>query len=412
MERNKLPVKYNPAWCEHKLPNGLSAWQFQSEEQCNVNGGPNKVTIHVCLHCGSINIGGYRTSKDGKSTNRFNETFHIYFQDAIDAIIKQANFYNEEVIWGRIGRNQDYAELKDKYDNILATEDGHESQTENVWQSGYAAGHDAGYERRAKDHAALRARCERMEKALNWYADDGNYLGDNGELSTAYKSKMPNKAREALKQESEKKDPDWLIWLTDDSANVPDLTELNDSEKQILVETLFQSCGRQFLKLFYALDLKTHMESGIINVPTNDLFRLRFELMQKGGTDMGATLQEIPSDMQAVEYPKLTPEQIQERKEAIEWIRNPGGGMRWVKASKGLPLHRAFWNMPGKHNNNECYFPVRIDGFKYRVGEIYDNRQEGAPDPIYYFVIDGKDWFEKDFHRIEWLDEGKEVDNA
>jgi flagellar biosynthesis/type III secretory pathway protein FliH len=40
-----------------------------------------------------------------------------------------------------------YDELKAKYEAILATADGHSSQTENVWQSGYAAGHDTGYER-------------------------------------------------------------------------------------------------------------------------------------------------------------------------------------------------------------------------------------------------------------------------
>lgn len=43
-----------------------------------------------------------------------------------------------------------YDELKAKYDAILATADGHSSQTENVWQSGYAAGHDAGYEKGKK----------------------------------------------------------------------------------------------------------------------------------------------------------------------------------------------------------------------------------------------------------------------
>jgi hypothetical protein len=44
---------------------------------------------------------------------------------------------------------QDYDFLKLKYDNILATESGHESKTENVWQSGYAAGHEAATN---KDH--------------------------------------------------------------------------------------------------------------------------------------------------------------------------------------------------------------------------------------------------------------------
>jgi hypothetical protein len=41
-------------------------------------------------------------------------------------------------------------ELKEKYDNILATESGHESKTENVWQSGYASGHEAGCEKALK----------------------------------------------------------------------------------------------------------------------------------------------------------------------------------------------------------------------------------------------------------------------
>ncbi len=88
--------------------------------------------------------------------------------------------------------------------------------------------------------------------------------------------------------------------------------------------------------------------------------------------------------------------------------RRPAGSNVWVRASDQLPLHKAFWNMPGEHNNNECYFPVRIDGHKYRVGEIYDERQAGAPDPIYMMVINGDDYYEKDFHRIEWLCESNE----
>lgn len=93
--------QYNPVACEHKLPTGLTAWSFQSEEQSNVNGA-NKVSIHVCLLCGEISIGGYRPSKDEKHVNTFHETFNIYHPDAIDAIIKQANFYNEEAKWERL----------------------------------------------------------------------------------------------------------------------------------------------------------------------------------------------------------------------------------------------------------------------------------------------------------------------
>lgn len=94
--------KYNPVACEHKLPNGFSAWSFQSEEQSNL-GGQNKVSIHVCMLCGEISIGGYRPSKDETHTNSFHEVFHICHPDAIDAIIKQANYYNEGAKWGRVG---------------------------------------------------------------------------------------------------------------------------------------------------------------------------------------------------------------------------------------------------------------------------------------------------------------------
>jgi hypothetical protein len=201
--------------------------------------------------------------------------------------------------------------LKSKYDAILATEDGHSSQTENVWQSGYAAGHDAAtakhkseferiqksaihYANRKdeveKDHATLRARCERMERALSWYADDGNYLGDNGELSTTYKNKMPNKAREALGHPSE-----------------PD-------------------------------------------------------------------------------YPKLTPEQIQERKEAIEWIRNPAaGGMRWVKASERLP------------DDKKRNYIFRQAGNTRSARTIYLDYCPNIPALLQLPI-----------ENIEWLDEGKE----
>jgi hypothetical protein len=41
-----------------------------------------------------------------------------------------------------------------------------------------------------------------LVEALKWYADPGNYLGDNGELATAWKNSenIANKAKEALKK--------------------------------------------------------------------------------------------------------------------------------------------------------------------------------------------------------------------
>jgi hypothetical protein len=76
--------------------------------------------------------------------------------------------------------------------------------------------------------------------------------------------------------------PEWITWLTDHSHTYPNLSDLNEAEKKTLVDTLFQSSGMQFLKLFYAIGLENFMETGIINDSTGDLFRLRFELMQKG----------------------------------------------------------------------------------------------------------------------------------
>jgi flagellar biosynthesis/type III secretory pathway protein FliH len=66
------------------------------------------------------------------------------------------------------------SELQTKYDNILATESGHESQTENVWQSGYAAGHDEGYKKALKgtenitsDWQTLQSKITTLEQSCN-----------------------------------------------------------------------------------------------------------------------------------------------------------------------------------------------------------------------------------------------------
>lgn len=47
----------------------------------------------------------------------------------------------------------------------------------------------------------LKAENSKMRLALEWYADAGNYLGDNGELATAWKQNenIKNKAAEAIK---------------------------------------------------------------------------------------------------------------------------------------------------------------------------------------------------------------------
>ncbi len=114
-------------------------------------------------------------------------------------------------------------ELKGKYDNILATEDGHESQTENVWQSGFAAGHDAGYEKAnhkvrndlqkqftdndlkwAKENEQLKERAEKMEAALKGALDIKQLWQHYGPISDEHQSEaealyvMEHKFIEAL----------------------------------------------------------------------------------------------------------------------------------------------------------------------------------------------------------------------
>lgn len=83
--------------------------------------------------------------------------------------------YDNNKLKGEVeGLKNAVEELKTKYDNILATESGHESKTENVWQSGYAAGHEAGCERgkrEAQPRAVwVKASEFKIEYGPNYYA--------------------------------------------------------------------------------------------------------------------------------------------------------------------------------------------------------------------------------------------------
>ena len=94
--------EYNPIGCNHEKPNGFSAWSIQSRK---MGSGPKMdVDVHtmVCLKCGDIRVVGRRWDVKKDKADHFNETFHIYHPKAIDAIIKQANFYNEEIKWQRV----------------------------------------------------------------------------------------------------------------------------------------------------------------------------------------------------------------------------------------------------------------------------------------------------------------------
>ena len=74
----QLPDEYNPIGCEHKWPNGLSAWMFQSERS---GSGPEMnecVGYQVCANCGEIRIVGYKWDGKSNHTDRFNEIIHIH----------------------------------------------------------------------------------------------------------------------------------------------------------------------------------------------------------------------------------------------------------------------------------------------------------------------------------------------
>lgn len=142
---------------------------------------------------------------------------------------------------------QKFDELKEKYDNILATEDGHLSQTENVWQSGYATGHDLASEKHKQEF-------ERIQQSAIHYA---------------------NRKDEVESERDQLKEP----------------------------------CDKMKAALRWALvhikDVQIKHGESIANLVNaiNDALAWK-------GKEPDA---------------KLTPEQISDRKEAIEWYRNPEG---------------------------------------------------------------------------------------
>lgn len=79
----------------------------------------------------------------------------------------------------------------------------------------------------------------------------------------------------------------------------------------------------------------------------------------------------------------------------------PEIGLRWVKASEQLPLHKAHW-ITGKYGTHDNDFPVRMDG-RYYMANIYDERLAEELSPKYMLRFDGRDHYEDEFSEIEWL---------
>lgn len=90
---------------------------------------------------------------DNVTEDQLWELYKLHYPDVEDQLatanetIKVLEYDNNRLKGEVEGLNSAVEELRTKYDNILATESGHESKTENVWQSGYAAGHEAASER-------------------------------------------------------------------------------------------------------------------------------------------------------------------------------------------------------------------------------------------------------------------------
>ncbi|SRR6266496_179123 len=137
----------------------------------------------------------------------------------------------------------------------------------------------------------LQAKCDRYEAALKEIRGDGQkFIPAKHDILLIVNEALSGEGEKPAKEIEYMPVPEWVEWLTDRSPHIPDLSELDQKEKQLLTDTLFQSSGLQFLKLFYAIGLNSHMESRIVEEESSDLFRLRFELIQKGDKQKEANL--------------------------------------------------------------------------------------------------------------------------
>lgn len=98
-----LPVEEVPGWeegydsiaCDHKLPNGFSAWHIYSMSTGNGPDFAHDVHTSVCSKCGDIRRAGYRM--EGQKVDHFDEQFDVNHPDAVFAIVKQCNYMCREV---------------------------------------------------------------------------------------------------------------------------------------------------------------------------------------------------------------------------------------------------------------------------------------------------------------------------
>lgn len=90
----KSKEEYNPIYCDHKKPNGFSAYDLQSHYSGSGPEHGKEVKIFVCLKCGRIKIWGKEIIDD--KWQYFSEEFSIDHPVAVSAIVKNCNFMHKE----------------------------------------------------------------------------------------------------------------------------------------------------------------------------------------------------------------------------------------------------------------------------------------------------------------------------
>jgi hypothetical protein len=92
-EQNK-PETYNPIWCDHRKPNGLSGYTLLSHSSGSGPDMQHEKNVSICLLCGNIRISGHEL-KEGR-LHRYDEEISIDLPVAVQAIVKNCNFMNTE----------------------------------------------------------------------------------------------------------------------------------------------------------------------------------------------------------------------------------------------------------------------------------------------------------------------------
>jgi hypothetical protein len=96
---------------------------------------------------------------------------------------------------------------------------------------------------------------ENIKDVLQWYEDEGNYLGDNGELSTAWKDKMGEKAKAALIKLNSESSPDLSALTGEPLESNTGYTRADVPDQSI------EEAAKDYADRFYPIKGYLHYES-------------------------------------------------------------------------------------------------------------------------------------------------------